>query len=132
MENYISLNIKSLLNENKLSQKEFGELFNLKQGAISAYIRNVAKPPIDIIIEICSHFDLSIDSFVKSEINEKSKYNSYVKNITNDNDNEVDCKMCEMYERMLEDKEKLIKALEREIASLRNEDYDAGQANQTA
>lgn len=124
MTNHISLNIKHLIVKNKLSQKEFGELFGLKQAVVSAYIREVSNPQLETLIQISNHFEVSIDDLLKSDLSEKSELP--VSNYINESDS---CKLCEMYERMIEDKDKLIEALERELAS-----KDGGQSasSQTA
>lgn len=117
MVNLIPLNVKYLAEKYKLSQKEFGELFGLKQAVVSAYIRGVSNPQINTLIQISEYFDVSIDDLIKHDLSNLSEIR------VNKSKKEEDCKICDMYERMLEDKERIIRGLERELAALRGLDF---------
>lgn len=113
MKSFIPLNIKFLVEKNKLSQKEFGELFGLQQAVISAYIRGVSNPQIQTLIQISDHFDISIDNLLKRDLSVLPKTEDDVVV------NEDECKICALYENMIKDKERIINSLERENAALR-------------
>lgn len=68
MKNFIGLNIKYLYEENKLSQNEFGELFDLKKGVVSTYVNGKTNPQIETIQKICEHFQVSIDDFINKNL----------------------------------------------------------------
>jgi transcriptional regulator with XRE-family HTH domain len=68
VKNFISLNISYLCKENKLTQKDFGELFDLKQNVVSSYIKENATPKVETIQQICEHFNISIDDFINKNM----------------------------------------------------------------
>lgn len=113
MKNYIGLNIRHLRSENNLQQDEFASLFNVSRDAIGTYERGKSTPKLETIQQICMHFNLSLDDFVLHNLSEV-KAVGRASQTSNESDS---CKLCEMYERMIEDKDKLIEALERELSS---------------
>ncbi|MXN90189.1 helix-turn-helix domain-containing protein [Flavobacterium sp. Sd200] len=68
MINYIGLNIKYLCDKNKLSQKEFGEIFEQKQATINTYINGRSNPNVETIQKICKHFGITIDDFINLDL----------------------------------------------------------------
>ncbi|WNM19246.1 helix-turn-helix domain-containing protein [Flavobacterium capsici] len=70
---YISKNIDFLVRKAKVSKDEFGTYFDLNRGVISQYIREISTPPIKTIIKICETYNVSIDDFIKKDL-EKEKY----------------------------------------------------------
>jgi len=68
MKNFIGLNIKYLYEENKLSQNEFGEIFDLKKGVVSTYVNGKTNPQVETIQKICDHFNISIDDFINKNL----------------------------------------------------------------
>ena len=110
---YISLNVKHLCESNNLTQTDFAELFGLGRSVVSMYIGGKSTPRLDTVIDICKHFNLSIDDFVSRDLSTLPKTQD--DNVTEDED----CKMCALYENMLKDKERIINSLERENAALR-------------
>jgi transcriptional regulator with XRE-family HTH domain len=79
MDNCIGLNIKYLLIKKKLSQKEFGELFGIKQGAVSGYITGRTEPNISFLKNVSKHFEVTIDDFINVNLEEQSYINKAVK-----------------------------------------------------
>lgn len=118
---YISLNIKHLIEINKLSQKEFGELFGLKQAVISAYIRKVSNPQLDTLIKISDYFNITIDDLLKRDLSQHPA--SQTKEVVHD-DHTI-----KLYEQLLESKDEVITALRKEVARLSGEDNN--QVGQT-
>lgn len=76
MENFIGLNIKYLCLKNFLSQKDFGELFELGQSTIGGYISGRTEPNIKLLQKICKHFEIMIDDFINLDLASKSYQNS--------------------------------------------------------
>lgn len=73
MNNFISLNISFLCESERLTQKEFGEIFGLKQNVISSYMKNNATPKLETIQEICTHFNVSLDDFINRDLRNVQK-----------------------------------------------------------
>ena len=65
--NYFSKNLKTLRAENKLSQVEFGLLFDLSKSNINSY-ENGAFPKLEKYIQIMDHFQLDPSKFVKVDM----------------------------------------------------------------
>lgn len=119
MNNFIGLNIKHLCKENKLSQHEFGDLFNLSQNVVSGYANEKTNPTVDTIQRICDHFNITIDDFIN-----KNLRTSRIENIWNDTDNyakePIASKNNEAaLDKTIETQEKYIKMLEDEVKRLR-------------
>ena len=74
--NFISLNIKYLLNTNNFSQNDFGDIFELKRGVINHYVSGKVMPKIETIQKICDYFNISIDDFINKDLSllEKKNY----------------------------------------------------------
>lgn len=68
MKNYISLNIRYLLKENNLTQREFADLFNLQGSVLNSYANNNSIPKIETLLKICKHFELDVGVFLTSDI----------------------------------------------------------------
>lgn len=125
MNNYISLNIKYLLDKEKLTQKEFGDIFGLKQNVISTYIKGSAIPKLETILKICTHFKISIDDFIVKDLR-KSNYSS---NSSYYNDPIIEHLSEEPsgsikhggLQELLESKDMIIKLLKQEVERLKEE-----------
>lgn len=76
MNEYISLNISYLINEKKLNQILFAELFDLTPGQVNTYVKGKATPKLDTIQQICEYFKVSIDNFVNRDLS-KGKPQNY-------------------------------------------------------
>ena len=61
MEKHISLNLRYLQKKEKLTQNEFGELFGLKKGLLSVYIKNNRCTNFDFLEKIFEHYNLTLD-----------------------------------------------------------------------
>lgn len=107
------MNVSSLCKSNNLTQSEFAELFSLSRSVVSMYISGKSTPRLDTVVEICNHFNISIDDFVTRDLSVLPKTEDDVVV------NEDECKICALYENMIKDKERIINALERENAALR-------------
>ena len=114
---FISLNINHLCKSNDLTQTEFAEIFDLGRSNVSMYISGKSTPRLNTVIEICDHFNLSIDDFVKRDLSVLPKTQDDIEV------SEGECKMCALYENIIEDKERIIKSLERENAALRGLEF---------
>lgn len=141
MSNSISLNIRYLCKENKLTQKEFGEIFGLKQNVISSYIKESATPKVETIQMICDHFKISLDDFINKDLRTLQQvepghyYNDPVIGALS---NEAAGSMhtapyldiISDLRSQLADKNKIIKMLEDEVKRLRGEqdNYDSKTA----
>lgn len=77
MVNYIGLNIKYLCEKNFLSQKEFGDLFGTGQATINTYIRGRSNPNVETMQKICTHFDISIDDFINTDLSGEKNYKGF-------------------------------------------------------
>jgi HTH-type transcriptional regulator/antitoxin PezA len=72
MDNFIGLNISYLCVKNKLTQKEFGDLFYIKQSTISTYLANRSNPQVETIQKICTHFNITIDEFINVDLSKNA------------------------------------------------------------
>ncbi|WP_130736931.1 helix-turn-helix transcriptional regulator [Flavobacterium sp. J27] len=81
MKNYISENISYLVAKMRGSQDELGSIFDLKRGTINTYISKKAQPKIETIQKICDYFDITIDAFINTSL-EETNGGKNVKNAT--------------------------------------------------
>lgn len=116
MKNFIGLNIKYLCDKNFLKQDEFGLFFGLNKGVIGTYVRENANPKIEIIQRICANYEISIDDFVNTDLSQAKNYNQGSKTPSVKEPEEgygyVSLKYVELLEKSIEDKDKIIRALE--------------------
>lgn len=120
MKNYIGLNIKYLCEKNFLNQDDFGLLFDLKKGVIGTYVREISNPKIEIIQKICLQYKISIDDFVNTNLSTAKPYAIKQGEMLYANEQEsqpyvISPKYVELLEKSIEDKDKIIKALEEKI-----------------
>ena len=75
---FFGINIKKIRKLKSLSQKDFGDLFNLKRATLGAYEEGRSEPKIETIINFANYFSISIDDLLKRElsINELLKFNT--------------------------------------------------------
>ncbi len=71
---FIAKNIKFLRGLMGLSQIEFAEKVALNRGNITCYERDIAKPPIDVLIRISIFFDIDLDSFIRKDLSKENKF----------------------------------------------------------
>jgi len=67
----ISSNIKFLRKKRGLTQQQFADQIGIKRSLVGAYEEERAEPKYDLLKVIAAFFDISIDDFIKEEINEK-------------------------------------------------------------
>lgn len=60
-ENLLSLRIKELRTSLNLTQKEFAELINVSTVSVSSYETETKSPSLDMVINIATKFNVSID-----------------------------------------------------------------------
>ena len=56
--------IKKQLHKNNMRQKDLAELLSINEGTVSKYIKGTRKLPQDIIIKLCSIFDISANELL--------------------------------------------------------------------
>lgn len=120
IKNYISENIRYLYKKTTLSQDDFGGMFEIGKGLISNYINDRALPKIETIQRICLHYEISIDDFVNRDLSSGQPYATKGGKLLYSNENSpepyiISPKYVEVLEKALEDKEKIIKALESKL-----------------
>ena len=54
-------NLIKLLKFNNLSQKDFAEICNVRESAVSKWINGTQIPNVDLYDKICSYFKISLD-----------------------------------------------------------------------
>lgn len=74
----INERIRKIRLDNKLTQEEFGNIINVSRSTIALYERGLRKPDINIISDICKHFNISItelydESTISNKRNNKVK-----------------------------------------------------------
>lgn len=120
IKNYIPENISFLVKKMNLSQDEFGATFEVGRGLISNYINGKALPKIETIQRICLHFEILIDDFINTDLSLGKAYGIQGGKIltTNEKNPEpyvISPKYVELLEKSVEDKDKIIKALEEKL-----------------
>lgn len=66
--NYFAVNLKTLRNENKLSQSQLAKELGVSNGMISFWENNIYEPTATNIITIANFFKVSIDDLLLTEI----------------------------------------------------------------
>jgi transcriptional regulator with XRE-family HTH domain len=93
----ISSNIKFLRKKRGLTQQQFADQVGIKRSLVGAYEEERAEPKYDLLKTIASFFDISIDEFIKEEIDEKwqpkPKGNLRILSISVDNDGQENIEM---------------------------------------
>lgn len=116
MKIYISENIDFLIRKSRFSQKEFGDLFDLKPNVVSQYVKNISYPKIETIQKICAYFEITIDDFINESLQElkENRVNEPTEIYNKVNENEV----VSLLRSRLEDKDKIIEAKNKIIDTL--------------
>ena len=122
MKNYISFNIRYLCEKNFLTQKDFGELFSLKQSSIATYLSERSQPNVETLQKISLYFKISIDDFINQPLDQVSNKKNDAKESTRQ-----ESEMIKLLQEALNDKQKIILSLEKEIRELKGID-DKSQA----
>lgn len=118
MKNFISFNIKYLCEKNFLTQKEFGELFSLKQSSIATYLSERSQPNVETLQKIALHFKISIDDFINRQLDQVSELKSGKKDQIQ---SPLEIKLVEVLENALNDKQKIIEGLEKELSKYKKD-----------
>ena len=74
----IGKTIKEIRTKNKLSQKEFADKYNVTYQAVSKWENGKNMPDIQILKQICSDYNLSLEELLEGKKNEKNKLNKKV------------------------------------------------------
>ncbi len=129
MKNFIDLNIKYLYEKNKLTQNEFGALFELNNGVIGTYVRGKTNPQVETMQKICNHFNLTLDDFVNKNLrtlhieNAWNDTTDYVKEPVALRGNEA------IMQKTIDTQEQMIEMLQAEVRRLKgNQDYNSKTA----
>lgn len=116
MNNFISENIAFLIKKHDLSIDDFGLLFDLSRGVTGQYIRKSSLPKIITLQKICTYYKISIDDFINTDLSQAKNYNQGSKaeavNEPAEGYGYVSLKYMALLEKSIEDKDKIIKALE--------------------
>src|ERR1700744_6535863 len=67
----ISLNIKFLRKKKGLTQQQFADQIGIKRSLVGAYEEERAEPKYDLLKNIASFFEITVDDFINETINEK-------------------------------------------------------------
>src|SRR6202007_2792789 len=67
----ISLNIKYLRKKKGLTQQQFADQIGIKRSLVGAYEEERAEPKYDLLKNIASFFEITVDDFINETINEK-------------------------------------------------------------
>lgn len=60
-------NLKELRVSLKLTQQQFSDELNIKRSSIGAYEEGRATPPLDLLIQICDKYGLSLDNLCRDK-----------------------------------------------------------------
>jgi len=120
MKNNISINITYLIHKSRLSQDEFGLLFELNKGLVGKYVNEISLPKIETIQKICSYFEITIDDFINKDLSEKPYGIRDGKLLMSKEPDKEDYspispRYVEQLEKALKDKERIIAALEESL-----------------
>jgi transcriptional regulator with XRE-family HTH domain len=69
--------LRTLRNERKLLQSQFGDIFGLSQSAIGAYERNEREPSLSHIVAFADYYGVSVD-FLLCRTNERLTVKDYL------------------------------------------------------
>ena len=65
---YLHQNLKYLRKANKLTQEQCAEKLGLKRAVIGAYEEGRIEPKINTLLTICSYFNISLDDFLRTNL----------------------------------------------------------------
>lgn len=57
--------LKSLRKQKKLTQRNIAEIFHISQTSVSKYEREEAVPDLELIVKMADFFGVSLDDFIK-------------------------------------------------------------------
>ena len=64
----ISKRIKALREEHHMTQEDLAKILNISRNAISNYENGVRTPDLNVVKDLCDHFNITLDSFFKEEL----------------------------------------------------------------
>lgn len=112
MKNYIAENILYFVKLSKLSQDDFGAMFDLKRGSINSYASGKSLPKVETIQKICIYFKVTIDDFINLDLTAKSyEVKNVSKEVAEPNFSDKDM-LIEAQRETIEVQKQLIKNLE--------------------
>ncbi len=68
MQNYIAKNLKVLRKSEKMTQHDLAVILELNRGNITSYERDVATPSLEVIVNICDYFKISLNDFISKDL----------------------------------------------------------------
>lgn len=125
----IIINIIYIREYSRYNQKDFANLFSITQTTLSNYERGKSEPSLTFVINVCKHFDLSLDDFVYKNLSKQSSFTNNIykneqkieyKSTKEPDENYFSDKIIENYERIIKTKEETLYAKNGEIESLRS------------
>lgn len=66
--NYSYSNLQRLRKLNKLSQQGLSDTLNIKRSSLSGYENHASDIPLNLILELCSYFEVSTEIFLKEDL----------------------------------------------------------------
>ncbi len=93
---FISQNISYLVNIERMSNDEFGEMFGLNKGVVLSYRHGKSKPKLETLIKLSEKYRYTLDQLCNIDISEMEKgkkqsiysnNDNYINNNINENSN---------------------------------------------
>ena len=75
MANKFGDNLKKIRTDKNISQQELADIINVHYTHVSRYERNLAQPSIEVVKKIAAALDISIDTLIYGQQDEKAKNN---------------------------------------------------------
>ncbi len=66
----VNKNLKHLRLRQELTQKQFAETLGLKQSVIGAYEEERATPPLNVLLDVCSRYKISMDVLTRKDLSQ--------------------------------------------------------------
>lgn len=129
---YLAENIKHLRASINLNQEPFGELFGLSRDNIASYERGT-EPKLTTLVKIVNYFHISLDDIVNVKLSENlgsnlgansGSNNKKKSNSADQQTNKYSGKDILYYERILDERERTIEALN-EVINTQKETIEA-------
>jgi transcriptional regulator with XRE-family HTH domain len=65
------MRLKELRKQKNISQTDLAKALNMKQTTISSYEKGKTQPPIEVLIDIANHFNVSLDYLLERQYENK-------------------------------------------------------------
>ncbi|MFT6827555.1 MAG: hypothetical protein ACJAZV_000839 [Roseivirga sp.] len=85
----LSKNIKFLVSNDIANMEQWGERFNLNKGKVSSYVRRIALMPVDIALEVCHTYGISLEDFYTKDLSNLSGFKIRTLKLISDNKSAV-------------------------------------------